>query len=912
MDSWKREIEMRLRASGTPEPDAGVIDELAQHFEELRSELLSRGLDGDAARTAVLAELDKLDALAAGIPASKRQQTERSPAAGDPDSGHLLADFGRDVLFGWRILRKSPLFTVFAVVCLAVGIGATTTVFTIINTLLLHPLPAKDPSRLVVLYDALGTQAKQPQSRPALSYANLQDYVQHQRCFSSAAGYTWPQVLTLAGKSGPEQMFGEFVTQRFFSTLGLSPALGRFFLPSEDTAPGSAPVAVLSYAAWQARFNGSRDVLGRTLELNHVAFTVVGVAPKGFLGISAIFGPDVWLPATMSERVFPVEFRAALSNRAKPLFRGVARLGHGFSIQRAQASLDPVAAALAGEYPDTDAGHGISVRPISDQLFQGAGSESGLTLASGVLLVVVLLVLGIACSNVANLLLARATARRHEIGLRLAVGASRGRLVRQMLTENTLLSLMSCIAGIGLGYAGCKFVWSFVPAQEVHNMATPKFDGTVLAFAIAVSLLTALLFGLAPALRASRTDVLSALKEETPGGGTSRRALSLTNALLVGQVAFSLVCLAMAALFFRSIERAYTINPGFETTHLAVVTMSPAQAGYGRDRAKQFYRTTRERIQNMPGVASVSWASGMPFWNSASRSLVIEGAEPENKAGYPQTVSIVVDTDYFKTMQIPLIAGRPFNDSDRDGSRAVAVVNEALAEREWPGGNPLGQRFHFGGDNTWRTVVGVVKNANYTTLGEAAQLCVYLPLQQNFAGSLVLYVRSKGNPASLLPVIQREVRSSDSGIEIGDARTGALLISQVLWAPKVGVALLGVFGSLALILAAVGLYGVMAYSVSRRRREIGVRMALGATTGSVRRLVVGDGMKLVAWGVIFGLAACLALGRGLSHMLFGISPDDPASLLSASALLIIVALAACYLPARAATRIDPMSVLRED
>ena len=319
-----------------------------------------------------------------------------------------MQDLWRDIRFGGRAVRKSPLFALAAVLCLGLGIGANTTVFTIINTLLLHPLPASDPSSLVVLYDVQAHRGTQEWSQPGLSYANLRDYMEGQRCFSGVAAFTWPQVLTLEGPARPERMFGELVTQGYFGTLGLRPALGRFFLSSEDSEPGSAPVAVLSYSAWQARFGGARDVLGRTLELNSVAFTIVGVAPKDFLGVSAVFGPDVWLPATMSERVSPAEFGSALSDRAKPLFRGVARLQDGFSIKRAQASLDPLATALAREYPESDEGHGISVRPITDELFTGAGGGGGLTLASAVLLLVVMLVLGIACSNVANLLLARA------------------------------------------------------------------------------------------------------------------------------------------------------------------------------------------------------------------------------------------------------------------------------------------------------------------------------------------------------------------------------------------------------------------------------------------------------------------------------------------------------------------------
>jgi predicted permease len=872
-------------------------DELKDYLDAAVKDKIRSGTSPEDALRSARLEMGSLDGLKEQIRASGWEAA--------------LETVWQDLRYGWRTIRKSPLFAIFAVLCLAVGIGANTTVFAIINTLLLHPLPARNPSRIVVIYDARTNHTVQQWGQGPLSYANLQDYMGRQQSFTGMAAFTWPQILTLAGRHGPQRMFGELVTGQYFKTLGLEPALGRFFLPSEDREPGSAPVAVLSYGAWQAQFAGSRSVLGHTLELNNIAFTVVGVAPKNFLGLSAVFGPDVWLPATMAKRVFPVEFRSAFSDRAKPLFRGVARLRDGFSIERAQADLGSLAVNLAREYPESDEGHGIKVRPVTDELFFGAGGSNGLELASAVLLTVVMLVLMIACSNVANLLLARAAARRHEIALRLAIGASRGRLIRQMLTESALLSLVSCLAGVGLGYEGCRFVWSFVPTQDLQNMVAPKFDAGVLGFAVLVSLLTTVLFGLVPALRASRTDVVTALKDETATAGRSRRSLTLTGTLVVGQVAFSLVCLITATLFFHSIERAYTIDPGFQTNHLALVMMNPTQAGYSPQRAKEFYRTAREQIESLPGVASVSWASGMPFWNSASHSLLVEGAELRNKAESIQTVAITVSTDYFRTMGIPLIAGRTFNGRDREGSLPVAIINQALAARHWPGGKAIGHRFRFSGEDTWRQVIGVVKNADYSTLGEAPQPCVYFPLPQNFSGGMTLYVRSRGNPAGLLPAIQREVRSLETNIDISDARTGTMLIDQVLWGPKVGVALLGLFGSLALVLASVGLYGVMAYSVSRRRREVGIRMALGATRGRVLRLVIADGMKLVGWGMVFGFGASLLLARGLSHMLFGISSADPVSLASASIILIAVAVVACLLPARSAAQIDPMLTLRE-
>ncbi len=821
-----------------------------------------------------------------------------------------MSNYLRDVRYGWRGMRRTPIFTAFAVLTLGLGIGANTTVFTIVNTLLLHPLPVAEPSRLAALYDVGSPTAKPGSAKLPLAYANFEDYAQQQSSFGGMAAFTPPMVLTRQADARAERMFGEFVTRQYFDTLGLRPAIGRFFMPAEDTDPGSAPVAVLSFNAWKARFGGGAAAIGSRLELNHVAFTVVGVAPAGFLGVSAVFGPDVWLPATMCEGAFPAEFGNALSDRGKPLFHAIGRLAPGATLQRAQADLNTVAASLEREYPATNEGHGIGVRPVTDELYSSAGGTGGFALGSAVLLAIVALILAIACANIANLLLARAITRRREIAVRVAIGASRGRLIRQLLTESVLLSLLGFLAGLGIGYAGCRFVWSFVPAEVAGNMTTPKLDGGVLLAALAVSLATAFFFGLVPAWRASKSDVVSGLKE---GGaaGPSRRSVSFTNLLLGGQVAFSLVCLVTAMLFFRSIQRAYTIDPGFDSGHLALLMMNPAQAGYGEARVKAFYRAARERVANLPGVAAAAWASRLPFWNTPSRSVLIEGEEQRRKSSGIASIVVTVDEDYLKATGIPLEKGRSFTDSDDDASLPVAMVNEALAREHWPGGSALGGRFHLAGDQAVRQVVGIVKNANYSTLGEAPQPCVYLPLRQNFAGGMVLYVRSVGSPAAVLPEVQRQIAAVDPNIQISDVRTGAKLIEQVLWGPRVGVSLLGVFGSLALVLASVGLYGAMAYTVVRRKKEIGLRMALGASRPAVLRTVLWRGMAPVCYGVAAGLCGCLLLGRGLAKILFGLSAADPVSLMGASVLLLSVAWLACYLPARSATQIDPLDALRE-
>jgi putative ABC transport system permease protein len=917
MREWKWELEQRLAASHVdPATQPALIEELAQHLADRYAELVSGGMEEAAAREAVLTELANVQDFATTLPSSKRERRE-APALGSGAKAKFFAEFRRDLAYGWRAMRKAPLFAVFAILTLALGIGANTTVFTVINTLLLHPMPVADSSRLVVLYDSISKTAEGANNRLLLSYANWQDYAKAQTAFDGMAAFTGPRVMTVRTQTGQARVFADFVSAEYFKTLGLRPASGRFFLPGEVRQRGSSPMAVLSYNAWRSRFAGAADVAGRTIELNGIVFTVVGIAPKGFLGISAVFGPDAWLPATMYERASGASAGNELSDRGKPMFHTVARLRPGVGLKEAERSFAPLSASLAREYPNTNEDHTLKVRPITDELFSNIGGANGIVFGSAVLFLVVSLILGIACSNVANLLLARSAARRQEFAVRLAIGASRGRLIRQLLAESLLLSLWSCVLGLAVGEAGCRFIWSFVPPQVSQNIITPRLDASVVVFAIAVSLVTAFVFGLAPAVQGSRTDVAVGLKEESRTAGRSKRAVTFANALLAGQVAFSLICLFAATLFFRSIERAYSVSPGFQTSRLALFMTSPEQAGYNETRVKEFYRVIRDRVSALPGIYSVAWASGLPFWNSPSRTVSIEGMEQRKTSQTLTTIVTTVDPGFFQTMDIAAVSGRVFNEFDREESAPVALINEYLARQRWPGSNALGHRIQLAGEKRLRQVVGVVRNANYTTLGESPQACVYLPLRQNFVTGMTLYVRTKGDPAAQFAPVQNVIRDFDPKILAGDStgltgpRVGSKLIEQVLWGPRIGVSLLGIFGLMALALATVGLYGVMVYSVNRRTKEIGLRIALGASHSVVLRLILRDGMRVVVSGVAIGLLACLLLGRLLSRVLFGLSSADPLSFMAAGSVLIGVALLACYFPARSATRVDPMVALRD-
>lgn len=912
MPDWKAEVAQRLDALHLdPAREAVIVEELSQHLEDRYTELIAAGnSESDAARIA-LEELADSDLLASSLPPAMRRPAGSMPPPASMPSGNLFSDLLRDVRYGLRSMGRAPAFTFFAILTLALGVGASTTVFTVVNTLLLHPLPVRDPSRLVSLYTTDVNNQHPSGGLLPISYQNLKDDQAANQVFSALGGFSPPMVTTLTEKTGSERLFAQLVTQGYFDALGIVPAKGRFFVPAEITSPGSAPVAVLSYNAWRIRFGSDPQIIGTTLEINGTPFTVVGVAPQGFLGVSAVFGPDVWLPATMARQVLPPSMADVLDDRGKPFFQTVARLQSGISRSQAQANLQPIAATLRREYPDANAGRAISVEPITTALYSSTGGERGLAFASAVLLVIVGLVLLIACSNVANLLMARSVRRRQEIAIRMAIGASRYRLVRQLLTESLLLGFFGGIAGLGVGYEGCRFLWSFRPPEVARNFADPRLDANVYLFALLLSFVTGLIFGVVPSLKSSRSGFLEGLKEEAGIAGLGSRSAKFQKTLLAGQVALSLVALIAASLFLRAIQRAYDINPGFDDQHLAVFMLNPEQAGYSAARLREFHREVVDRVGRIPGVAAVSWASNMPFWSSPSRGVLIEGREQQRKSETITTITNTVDTGYFSTMRIALLQGRSFTQADDEGSLPVVVINEELAHRFWPSGNAVGHLIRLSADSVPRQIVGVVRTSDYTTLGEAPQSCVYFPLLQNVGGSSSLYIRTAGDPSLALQAVQRAIREVDPKIEVTDIRTGSKLMDQVLWNARMVLRVLGILGLMALALASVGLYGVLTYSISGRRREIGVRMALGASRADVLRLVLRQGMVLVCSGAAIGLVLALLIGRAFSRMLFGLNPADPLSLAGAAAVLILVAVFACWLPARAASRVDPLSALRQ-
>jgi len=818
----------------------------------------------------------------------------------------------QDLRYAVRTLVRNPVVTVTAVLSLALGIGANTTMFTVINTLFLNPIPASRPSELVALF---ALDAKNPTrfgSLLPLSYPNLQDYRERNEVLTDLAGYSGPLALRMSAALGnvePERVFAQLVTANYFDVLGIAPAAGRFFLRDEDRTPGAHPVVVIAHSLWQRRFGATPAVVGRTIALNRRVFTIVGVAPEGFKGVTSMFGPEIWAPSMAAPGLLPRQFGDWLHERGSVVFNTVGRLKAAVTREQAEASFKAIARGLEQAYPESNKGRSISLLPIAEATIF-PGMRSAMMFGAAVLMAIVAVVLLIACSNVANLLLARATARRQELAVRVALGAGRARLVRQLLTESLLLGVIGGAVGLLVGTWGRNLLWLFRPAVVANNFVALRLDGRVFLFTCLLAIASSVVIGLIPALRASRPDVVGVLKEEAGTTAGTRRAGRLRRALVVAQVAMSLVALVVAGLFLRNIQQAFTVDLGYDPKPLSVVSANPGQAGYAQPRAEQFYRSARERVATIPGVASVSWAANQPLWASVYRRLIVEGREPQEKSDAMLTLAHTVDVGYFSTIGVALRAGRDFVAADRAGTVSVAIVNETMATRYWPDQDPIGRRFRFDTDTQPREIVGVVKTIKYQTIGEAPQPAVYVPLSQNYADAMVVYVRSAGSPASTLQAVERELRAIDPEMPLENGATVVDVLDQSLWMMKLAAGLLGVFGALALSLASVGLYGVMAHTVGQRQREIGLRLALGADRAAVLRLVLTEVGALVAIGVAIGLACSAMASRGLASLLFGLSPIDPVAFGGASLLLAAVAFAAGYLLARRASRLDPVIALR--
>ena len=811
-----------------------------------------------------------------------------------------------DLRYAVRVLAKSPLFTAVAAMSLALGIGANSAIFSLVNVAVLKPIPVSEPERLAAVYM---TDARNPGNLP-LSHLNYKDLRDQNAVFTEMAAFTFAAVNWSTGQES-EQIPTQLVSGNYFSLLGAQPALGRGFLPEEDLKP--TPVAVVSHGFWERSLGSDPAIVGRTLTLNRTPFTVVGIAPKGFTGTFLGGGPSVWVPMSMHDVIQP-NFDWYEQRRGLFLF-AFGRLNPGVSLEQANANMRTVFAQLEQAFPNDNKGRGAGARAILDARLNPGGDDGAQVVQISVMLMTVVgIVLLIACANIANLLLARANRRRKEIAIRLALGAHRSRLVRQLLTESVLLAFLGGTMGLLLAY------W-LVDALAATTLPLPlpvddnlALDGRVLIFTTGLALVTGVLFGLMPAIQASRPDVVGVLKNETSRGETRRgwgTLLNMRHALLVGQVALSLISLIAAGLLVRSLRESQRTDTGFERRGVLVMTFNLGREGYTPDRGQVFYQQVAERVAGLPGVRHASVAQNPPFAGGFSRSVFPEGADTTTRDRILVQVNSV-SPGYFETVDIPIVRGRDFLTTDSAGAPLVVVINEVMAERFWPGADPIGKRFKFFGDEAFTTVIGVARNAKYNGVVEDPIPYIYQPLRQNYSPAATLHVRASADAASLSAAIRREVQQIDPTVSVFNIRTLEDQVAVSLAPLRTNVILLTTFGALALLLASIGLYGVASYSVTQRTREIGVRMALGARSSAVLGMVLGHGLLLVAVGIVLGLGGALALTRAVPDgFLPNVSVTDPWTFAGTSALLAGVALVATYFPARRATKIDPLLALKE-
>jgi putative ABC transport system permease protein len=812
----------------------------------------------------------------------------------------MFDDLRRDLRFAARGLLRSPGFAAVAVLAIALGIGANSAIFSVVNAVLLRPLPYRDPGRLVtVLHDGEGLPPAIKRQGPA-SPADFLDWKAQNHVFermaaAQAGAGNASLSVTLLGRGIPEELPVMSVTAELFSLLGVPALLGRTFAAGDDQ-PGVPRGVVLGYGLWQRRFAADPAVVGQTITLGARTFTVIGVMPPGFQ-----FAPfwytkaELWLPLVLGD---PDNNR--LADREGRSLRVFARLAPGVTRAQAQAEMDLVVARLEERYPSTNRHLTVAVDPLHEKMVGGVRRPLLVLLAA------VAFVLLIGCANVANLLLARSAARAKEIALRTVLGASRGRLVRQMLAESLLLAVVGGALGVLLAEWGIEALVALGP-RDLPRLETIHLDGRVLAFTAGLSLLTGLLFGLVPAWHAAG-DVGAAIKEGGRGATEGLRRNRLRSLLVVSETALALLLLIGAGLMIKSFRRMQAIDPGFDARHLSSLVV---QAPAAPERRRPFFDRLLARVRELPGVTSASAINHLPVGGDVwANNYVVEGRPPPAAGDEPSAVYRASRPGYLATMGIALVAGRDFTALDREGARPVMLVNEAFARASWPDGQALGRHVRIEGDSY--EVVGVLRDARQEWT-QPAMPEMYLPeLQQPARGYLTLVVRTAGDPAGLAAQLQREVRALDADLPPPKVERMDTVIATALWQPRFNLLLLNVFAGLALVLAAVGIYGVMAYSVSRRTRELGVRVALGATAPQVHGLVVGQGMALTGAGVLLGLVASLAATRAMASLLYGVEATDPATFAVIPLVLLAVGFVACWLPARRATRVDPMIALRRE
>jgi len=811
-----------------------------------------------------------------------------------------METFLQDIRFGWRQLLKRPIFTALAIISMALGIGANTAIFSLIETVLLRPLPVHEPSQLIAVDGTLpnGTDFT------LQSYPNYKDYRDRSQSFTGLLTYRFV-VSSLSHNGVNERAWGYLVSGNYFDVLGVNPSLGRSFLAEEDQTPDAHPVVILSHVCWKKRFAGDPGAIGRNLLINNRQFTVIGVAPEGFVGTEVAYAPEFWTPMMMAKTVEPGS--TWLEGRDSDNLFVIGRLKPNVTVPQAKSELDAITLEMAKEHPVENAGRGV--RLMTPGLFIPDIRNSIFAL-SGVLAVVGALVLLLACVNLANLLLARATERRKEIGIRLAVGASRGRLIRQLLTESVMLSTAGGVIGLLLARWINQVIQNIKLPTDIALIFDLRTDWRVLVFAIFLSVVTGILFSLLPALQSSKPALIPALKDESSMGGFRRSRLR--NSLVVVQVALSLVLLISAGLIIRSLQAAQRMRPGFNPQNAVAISFDVGMQGYDDAKGRTFHHQALERVKSMPGVRSAAFTNVLPLaLDYSSNTIYVEGQPVTSSSKLPLAIPYSVSPGYFETMGIPL-RGRDFLPNEDKKESRVAVVNETFAKKFFPGSDAIGKRFNFKGpDDPFWLIVGVVPDGKYNTLGEEPKAVVFRPMRY-FDSTTTLVARTEGDPKTVLNVLRRELQQLDPTLPLYDAKTLTEHMKIPLFPAKIAAGALGSFGVLALILAAVGIYGMMSYMVVGRRKEIGLRMALGARAGNVGWLILRQGMFLTLIGAGLGLGFAFCGTRLLTSILYGVSAFDPSTFAIVALLLSGVALLACWLPAQRAMGVDPMVALRDE